>query len=133
MADAKCDSIFEQVRYLVRRAYSFEHFSKRLLTDKKFRRDVLISLNRLRSSWYERERFDDALRIDYLKRDLVALLDETDPVEVFGLQEPVQSYLNECPVRLRKNRTANLTYYDNQRSRFYCDRYYFGKYGRFLE
>lgn len=133
MARQDTYSVFEQARCLVKRNYTFANFAQKLIKNKKFRREVLLSLNRLRASFSERGLFDVVSKIDNLKVDMITLLDETDPLEEKQTQEPVQSYLNECPVLLRRNRTANLSYYDNQRSKYYCDKYYFGSYGGFRE
>lgn len=121
------EEIISQVYFVVGNSYTYDYFCKRL-ADQKFRRDVILSLSRRSKLLRQRNKAEVALSLDYLKIDFCSIFDETDAPEESTLKEPVQSYLNECPVLLRKNRVANLSYYDNRRSREYRDRYYFGIY-----
>jgi len=123
----KDEEVFFRAYSVVNNNYAYEYFCKRL-ADQKFRRDVVLSLSRRSKLLREKGKGDAALRLDYLKIDFCSYWDERDAPEESALHEPVQSYLNECPVRLRKNRIASLSYYDNRRSREYTDRYYFGIY-----
>jgi len=129
MRQNKYEKVICDIYSVIGNSYTYDYFCKRL-ADQKFRRDVVLSLSRRSKLLRQRGKAEIALLLDYLKIDFCSIWDEIDAPEELTLKEPVQSYLNECPVLLRKNRVANLSYYDNRRSREYTDRYYFGIYER---
>lgn len=111
----------------------FDTFLQKIVNNRKSRLNFLLKMRTARALLVDRGNYDLVRKVDNLKMAIADLFDEMVPVEQAETEGPVQSYLNPCTVRLRNRRLANLSYYDNRRSGYPTDRYYFGIYGGFLE
>lgn len=107
---------------------SYSYFGLKMIKDRRYRLNVFLRLQRSIQSTAARGAYDiSAFGSDLLERGL-KMFNETLPKPEIEPQEPIQSYLNECTLRLTGRRRMNLTQYDNRRSGHPMDRYYFGIY-----